>query len=292
MAALTAAVILAFAGAVFSALNYLAPMAADSADHALSVACNPASGSVFPVGNSTVTCTATDGAGRSAVTSFVVLVEQPAAPVTPAVIADTFDSSLDSWSYKEIPDTKYISAYCGPEDETEASAYLLSHSTEHGGSAHISNTDRCWFGWAGAIKSFDFPAGYNTLEIDLDYRSLAGVFPGVGQVNNVQVMVTDSSDMVIHTAEMYRGARSSGLTDTAWQDYTVSVFGISSSDCPCKMFVYLRDGWSSQWHQKFYMDDVTLRATNTASLLGPDLVDSAPDSLTGSDYSMEQKFAR
>lgn len=268
MAALVAAVILAFAGAVFSALSYLAPMAADSVDHALSVACNPASGSVFPVGNSTVTCTATDGAGNSAVTSFVVLIEQPTAPVTPAVIADTFDSSLDSWSYKEIPDTNSISAYCGPEAETEASAYLLSHSTEHGGSAHISNTDRCWFGWAGATRSFDFPAGYNTLEIDLDYRSLAGAFTGIGGINNVQVTVTDSSDTVIHASQMYRGAEGSSLTDTAWQYYTASVFGVSSSDCPCEIFVHLRDDWLSQWHQKFYIDNVALRATNTALQLG------------------------
>ena len=93
----------------------------------------------------------------------------------------------------------------------------MSHSTEHGGSAHTSNTNKCWFGSAGTTKSFNSPANYNTLEISLDYKSLARIFAGIGHVNNIRVMVTDSSDMVLHTSNIYSGARSSGLTYTTRQ---------------------------------------------------------------------------
>jgi hypothetical protein len=46
--------------------------AADDRDPAPLVSCNPSSGSVLPVGDTTVTCTATDQGGNSTVATFVV----------------------------------------------------------------------------------------------------------------------------------------------------------------------------------------------------------------------------
>jgi hypothetical protein len=52
--------------------SYGSPNATDSVDTSPSVNCSPASGSKFPVGGTTVTCTATDESGNSASASFAV----------------------------------------------------------------------------------------------------------------------------------------------------------------------------------------------------------------------------
>jgi uncharacterized repeat protein (TIGR01451 family) len=58
-------------------VSYTTPTATDNSGSA-SVICRPASGSVFPVGTTSVTCTATDAAGNSASATFSVTVLPPA----------------------------------------------------------------------------------------------------------------------------------------------------------------------------------------------------------------------
>lgn len=65
-------------GATFS---YDAPQASDNLDPLVEVACAPASGSVFPLGNTGVFCSAQDAAGNSAEASFTVSVRDTTAPV-------------------------------------------------------------------------------------------------------------------------------------------------------------------------------------------------------------------
>lgn len=56
-------------------VTYVLPTVSDAGTPAIVASCLPASGSVFPIGNNTVTCNATDLAGNSAVaTTFVVAV--------------------------------------------------------------------------------------------------------------------------------------------------------------------------------------------------------------------------
>jgi hypothetical protein len=55
------------------AVNYPAPSVSDNCPGA-TVQCAPASGSTFPVGSTTITCTATDAAGNKASCSFLVCV--------------------------------------------------------------------------------------------------------------------------------------------------------------------------------------------------------------------------
>lgn len=57
----------------------VATFAATASDNCpgVTVVCNPASGSVFPVGTTTVTCTATDTSGNTAACSFTVRVKTP-----------------------------------------------------------------------------------------------------------------------------------------------------------------------------------------------------------------------
>ena len=49
--------------------------ATDNVDPNPTVTCQPTSGSLFPVGDTTVTCTATDASGNSSTASFVVHVK-------------------------------------------------------------------------------------------------------------------------------------------------------------------------------------------------------------------------
>jgi hypothetical protein len=51
--------------------------ATDANDGAVSVTCDPASGSSFPVGRTTVACTSKDAAGNTAIASFEVVVKEP-----------------------------------------------------------------------------------------------------------------------------------------------------------------------------------------------------------------------
>jgi len=60
-----------------AAVSYLLPTATDNLDTDVAVSCAPPPGAFFPVGATTVLCTARDGAGNVASISFLVTVELP-----------------------------------------------------------------------------------------------------------------------------------------------------------------------------------------------------------------------
>jgi hypothetical protein len=62
-------------------VEYTMPTATDNIDEAVEVVCDPASGSQFPIGKTTVNCTATDAANNSSKSEFVVTVEDTTPPV-------------------------------------------------------------------------------------------------------------------------------------------------------------------------------------------------------------------
>jgi len=62
-------------------VNYPQPSATDLSAGGALVSCSPASGSTFPIGTTTVTCTATDGSGNSTSQSFDITVQDTTAPV-------------------------------------------------------------------------------------------------------------------------------------------------------------------------------------------------------------------
>jgi HYR domain-containing protein len=62
-------------------VQFATPSATDNSGE-VTVACVPASGSTFPVGTTTVTCTASDPSGNTASTSFTVPVIGDDLPVT------------------------------------------------------------------------------------------------------------------------------------------------------------------------------------------------------------------
>ncbi|OFW04107.1 MAG: hypothetical protein A3I61_15640 [Acidobacteria bacterium RIFCSPLOWO2_02_FULL_68_18] len=74
-------------GAGGAAVSFSAT-ASDSVDASVDVACVPASGSMFPIGTTTVSCTATDDSGNSAAGSFSVQVN---------VTLDAVEALIRSW---------------------------------------------------------------------------------------------------------------------------------------------------------------------------------------------------
>ena len=71
-----------------AAVNYTAASAIDIVDGTVTASCDKASGSVFPLGSTTVTCTATDKAGNTGTETFTVTVTAAWSGVLQPVNAD------------------------------------------------------------------------------------------------------------------------------------------------------------------------------------------------------------
>ena len=67
-------------GGTGATVTYTPPTAADNLDGAVAVSCLPASGSLFALGSTTVTCSANDAAGNTASSTFAVLVRDTTSP--------------------------------------------------------------------------------------------------------------------------------------------------------------------------------------------------------------------
>ena len=63
-----------------AAVNYMGVTASDDVDGPLTASCSKASGTVFPIGTTTVTCSATDNAGNKGDNTFTVKVQDTLAP--------------------------------------------------------------------------------------------------------------------------------------------------------------------------------------------------------------------
>jgi hypothetical protein len=81
------------------------PQAVDNVDEILTPTCNPQSGSIFQVGTTTVTCTATDAAGNASTNSFTVTVNY-----TGFVIPDWIKQVAEFWHIDLIDDNSFLQA--------------------------------------------------------------------------------------------------------------------------------------------------------------------------------------
>jgi hypothetical protein len=122
------------AGTGGSTVTYTSPSASDAVDGAVAVSCAPASGSLFAVGHTTVTCSAQDAAGNAAPTqSFDVHVRDTTAPAIQAhadVVAEATGSNGATVTYTAptASDTVdgSVAVSCAPASGT---AFALGHTT-------------------------------------------------------------------------------------------------------------------------------------------------------------------
>ena len=88
------------------------PQAIDNIDELITPSCNYSSGSVFPIGTTEVTCTATDSAGNTSSNSFNVIIE-----FSGILIPDWVKDVAGWWHEGEINDASFL----------EGIAYLIEH---------------------------------------------------------------------------------------------------------------------------------------------------------------------
>ena len=184
-------------------------------------------------------------------------------------ISDKFSGNLEGWKFHQIPNTIANTQHCNTQN---TDVYSLSHSSEHGGSAFVNYTDMCWFGDAGAIKTFTVPPNHNNskLSLNLDYRSLAAAIdPGIGHVNNMHYAIYDSSGTKIQDSPIFQGEVASGLRDTGWRHYNATISSINASQCPCKLFIFTSDGWKSEWNKSIYFDNVSITLDSKSAQTPP-----------------------
>jgi hypothetical protein len=100
-----------------SIVNYTVPTANDAVDGPQLVSCNPPSGSTFPLGMTTVTCSASDSHGSTSTASFTIRV----ADTTPPSLTVPADRSV----YADTPDgisiqSHYVAAFLSEAQAVDA----------------------------------------------------------------------------------------------------------------------------------------------------------------------------
>jgi len=134
-------------------------LAIDDIDQIIKPSCRPSSGSIFPIGDTKVTCTASDSAGNSASpVSFIVTVNAPG-----ILIPDWIKEVAAFWCDEKIGDSSFI----------EGIQYLIDNdiiivpatSSGTGGSQTIPSwvkNNACW--WSlNLISDEDFAGGLQYL---------------------------------------------------------------------------------------------------------------------------------
>src|SRR5205085_2079336 len=99
------------AGQCSTVVTYTTPTASDNCAGA-TVRCTPASGTAFPVGTTTVTCTATDASNNTAQCSFTVTVLDRQAPAITCPAPITVQTSSNSGTAVTYP-TPAAADNCG-----------------------------------------------------------------------------------------------------------------------------------------------------------------------------------
>lgn len=173
------------------------------------------------------------------------------------VLASGFVSSLEGWSYRQVPEDSGNRLYCGGRNST---AYSLSHSQQHGGSAYVDHINTCWFGSAGVVKTFDVPASLEGTDLNVTarFQSFTGPYTMSGRINNLHILVSDSENNVVASRALFQGHYSTVVLDTGLRTFAFAIPSFDPGRCPCTVSVHLHDHWLAPWGQRFYLDDLRI----------------------------------
>lgn len=176
----------------------------------------------------------------------------------PDVLSSGFGTSLEGWTYRQVPAEGNNRMYCGGRNST---AYSLSHSQEHNGSAYVNHIRTCWFGAAGMARTFSVPASLNGTDLNATarFQSFTGLpYSTGGHTNNLHMLVSDSAGNVVASGALFQGLRNTVVRDTGLRTATLAMPSFDAGRCPCTAFVHLNDHWRSNWDQRFYLDDLRI----------------------------------
>ncbi len=123
------------------AVNYTLPTATDNEDPTPTVACSPASGSTFKIGQTVVTCTATDANGNVATDTFNVLVggQQPVGGTVPATLALTLGAPASFGAFTPGITNTYTASTTATVISTAGDATLSVADPSSVGTGHLVN---------------------------------------------------------------------------------------------------------------------------------------------------------
>jgi hypothetical protein len=118
-----------------------AATATDVVTVAPAVSCSPASGTTFPYGTTTVSCTATDNAGNSSTGGFTVTVNDPTPPVITAAVSGTMGNNgwytsdvVVTWTVVD-PETAVSTTGCGAVTVNADGAFSFTCAATSAGGA-------------------------------------------------------------------------------------------------------------------------------------------------------------
>ncbi|GAB4079553.1 hypothetical protein GCM10028783_05010 [Modestobacter muralis] len=142
-------------GVTGAKVTYTLPEAGDTRDGAITPVCTPPSGSLFPIGTTKVTCTATDAAGNKAnPTTFDVVVTAP--PTTTAVYSQVNNGSVVRANVKQ---TVQVVVQLGNKGKGSLVGASFGYScTQKSGPAMTLELAP---GSAQQVTNRDYPAGQN-----------------------------------------------------------------------------------------------------------------------------------
>ena len=142
---------------------YSAVTAADTVDPDPSVACSPDSGAIFPLGHTTVHCTATDASGNTASGSFTVTVADTTAPLVtaPADVTVTATSATHTavtyqaaTAYDAVEGT--VPATCTPASGSGfplGATHVVCTATDAAGNTGTASFDAAVsYAWSGVLQ--------------------------------------------------------------------------------------------------------------------------------------------
>jgi hypothetical protein len=175
--------------------------AEDVVDGSVEVTCTPPSGSTFPIGTTTVTCTATDGSGNSSSATFDVIVQDTTPPTLS--VSHTADGT-NGWN-KTSPVTVNVSASDSgsgglagaPSCKDGTTDLTLASGTGGNWTASVSGEGTHIVECTVSDQAGNQSTASDTVKIDTQAPTVTSTFPRDGREVGpaANIMATFSEDM-------------------------------------------------------------------------------------------------
>ncbi len=233
-------------------IDFATPRASDTVDHTVAVYCTPSSHSVFPVGSTTVTCTAFDDACNAAEASFEVVVDvlmdspPRALPVPFETITDSFDGYGPWMLFTSIGEYHSYVPYNDYQFSIDYNNGNPSPSARISGEGFVANSE---IRQDVDLRGLDEG---DELFLSVDYRATSSTPDS--SVTNAYVKIYDGEGNTIYRHWLVRG----GITDTEWQRSSIDITDVVSGHDGISIGLGLRDGWIAKWNQNAYFDNFYL----------------------------------